>query len=166
MTATPRLALCAGSFDPPTNGHLDIIERAAALFDHVVVAVLVNAGKQPLFDVEERLAMLRESAAGLGNVEVDAFSGLLADYARARGARIVVRGLRTAAEFAEEAPTAMMNRHLNADLDTVFLVPSPRVAYISSRLVKEIAALGGSLAGLVPPAVATRLAARAAARRR
>jgi pantetheine-phosphate adenylyltransferase len=157
------MAVCAGSFDPLTNGHVDIIERAARLFDRVIVAVLINADKQPLFAVGERVAMVRDSIGHLSNVEIDAFSGLLAEYARTRGARVLVRGLRTASEFADEYPMAMMNRHLNDELDTVFLIPTPTVAYVSSRLVKEIARLGGSLDGLVPSGVALRLAQRLAA---
>lgn len=155
-----RLAICAGSFDPLTNGHLDMIVRGAALFDQLVVAVLANPQKQPWFGVDERVAMLRESIAALPdvrNLEVDTFDGLLAEYARRRHAVALVRGLRTSSEFAEEGPMAMMNRHLYAGCDTVFLIPSPAVAYISSRLVKEVASLGGRLEGLVPPSVAERL---------
>jgi pantetheine-phosphate adenylyltransferase len=158
----PRIAVCAGSFDPPTFGHLDVIERSARLFDHVIVAVLINADKHPLFSIEDRTRLLRDSLAHVPNVEVDGFSGLLAEYARTRGAGVIVRGLRTASEFADEYPRAMMNRHLNEGLDTIFLIPSPAVAYISSRLVKEIASLGGSIDGLVPPGVADAMRARLA----
>jgi pantetheine-phosphate adenylyltransferase len=158
--SSPRIAICAGSFDPPTNGHVDLFERAAHLFDRLIVAVLVNAEKQALFSVNERVAMLREIAASSSNIEVATFEGLLADYARARAATVVVRGLRSATEFADEYPMAMMNRHLGDGLETCFLMARPAVAHISSRLVKEIAILGGSLDGLVPPSVAAALARR------
>ena len=158
MSQTPRLAILAGSFDPPTNGHLDVITRAAALFDHVVVALLVNAAKQPLFTLDERVAMMREATAALPTVEVDTFKGLLADYLGKRHATAVVRGLRTATEFADEWQMALMNRHLNPACETVFLVPAAEHMHISSRLVREVASLGGSVAELVPPGVAARLA--------
>src|SRR5690349_13350896 len=153
MADVPRLAICAGSFDPVTNGHTDMIVRAARLFDRLVVAVAANPAKQAWFSVEDRVSMLRDVIGGLSgvaNVEVDTFTGLLADYAERRHAVALVRGLRTASEFADESQMAMMNRHLNGGCDTIFLVPSPGSAYISSRLVKEVAALGGSLDGLVP----------------
>lgn len=165
MTESPRLAVCPGSFDPLTNGHLDMIVRAAHLFDHVTVAVLANPGKHPLFTIGERVTMIRQAIAGTphaSRVDVDTFDGLLADYVRQHHAVAVVRGLRTTAEFSEEAQMAMMNRHLNAQCETVFLAPSPEVAFVSSRLVREIAALGGPLDGLVPPVVAAALAARRA----
>lgn len=160
---TPRLAVCAGSFDPVTNGHVDMFVRAAGLFDRVVVAVLANSAKQPWFSVEERLTILRDVLRGSPStlhVEVDAFDGLLVDYVKRRGAVAVVRGLRTTSEFSEESQMALMNRHLHAGFETVFLVPAPAVSYISSRLVKEVAALGGPLDGLVPPAVVAALARR------
>lgn len=165
MTDTSRLAVCPGSFDPLTNGHLDMITRATRLFDRVAVAVLTNPGKHPLFTIGERVAMVRQCVSGIADahrIEVDTFDGLLADYVQRRQAVGVVRGLRSTAEFSEEAQMAMMNRHLNVGCETVFLVPSPDVAFISSRLVREIASLGGSLDGLVPPAVATALAERRA----
>jgi pantetheine-phosphate adenylyltransferase len=155
-----RLAVCAGSFDPLTNGHLDLIERAAKVFDRLIVAVLANSAKTPMFGLDERVAMVRASITTLANVEVDTFNGLLAEYAERRGASALVRGLRTAAEFHDEWPMAMMNRHLNPRLETVFLLPSAEAAFISSRLVKEIAAIGGPLHGLVPPLVADALARR------
>jgi pantetheine-phosphate adenylyltransferase len=155
-----RLAISAGSFDPLTNGHLDLFERAAKVFDRLVVAVLANSTKSAMFTIDERVAMLKTSVAGMSNIEVDTFDGLLADYAKRRGAIALVRGLRTAAEFHDEWPMAMMNRHLNPAVETVFLLPSIEVAFISSRLVKEIASLGGPLDGMVPPAVAEALARR------
>jgi pantetheine-phosphate adenylyltransferase len=153
MAQTARLAVVPGSFDPPTNGHLDMIVRTAALFDRVVVALLVNASKQPIFTLDERVAMMREIVAALPNVEVDTFDGLLADYVRVRGASAVVRGLRTTTEYSEEWPMAQMNRHLNPACETIFLVPAPEHMPISARLVREIASLGGPLTGLVPPTV-------------
>jgi pantetheine-phosphate adenylyltransferase len=160
MPHAQRLAVVPGSFDPLTNGHLDIIGRSVRLFDRVVVAVLINAAKQPLFPVDERMAMMRDALAAYPGVEVDAFDGLLAEYVRRRGASAVVRGLRTATEFSDEWQIALMNRHLNAQVETVFLVPSTATMAISSRIVREIASLGGSVEGLVPSGVATRLAAR------
>jgi pantetheine-phosphate adenylyltransferase len=152
-----------GSFDPLTNGHLDVITRAATLFDRLVVAVASNPAKQPLLAAGERVALIREVLSGqpaIRGVEVDAFDGLLADYVRGRRALAVVRGLRTAAELSDEMQMARMNRHLHDRFETVFLVADASVAHISSRLVKEIAAFGGSLEGLVPPLVAARLARR------
>ncbi len=160
MPAAPRVAIFAGSFDPPTRGHADIIARGARLFDRLIVAVAVNASKQPLFDADERVAMIRQVVADFPNVDVDRFDGLLAVYARERGVTVALRGLRTAAEFSDEWQMALVNRHLHAGLDTAFLPASAEYAHISSRLVKEIAALGGPLDGLVPPAVASHLANR------
>jgi pantetheine-phosphate adenylyltransferase len=160
MSPDVRLAVFAGSFDPLTNGHADVIRRSAPLFDRLIVAVLVNASKQPLFSAEERVAMIRRVVEGLPNVEVDTFDGLLAEYARSRGISVAVRGLRTPAEFGEEWQMALVNRHLNAGLETLFIPASAECAHISSRLVKEIARLGGPIDGLVPPAVAAHLASR------
>jgi pantetheine-phosphate adenylyltransferase len=155
-----RLALYPGSFDPLTNGHVDIIERGARLFDRVVVAILLNSGKQPLFSVDERVAIAREVFAGHPNVEIDTFEGLLVDYARERRATVIVRGLRAVADFEFELQMALMNRHLSADVETIFMMPAEQYTYVSSRLIKEIAALGGSLRGLVPAVVESRLATR------
>jgi pantetheine-phosphate adenylyltransferase len=130
------------------------------LFDRVVVAILLNSGKQPLFSVDERVAIVREVFKAQPNVEVDTFQGLLVDYAKARQASAIVRGLRAVADFEYELQMALMNRHLSADLETVFMMPAEQYTYVSSRLIKEIAALGGSLTGLVPPVVETRLARR------
>ncbi len=148
MADAPRLAVMAGTFDPLTNGHLDVIARAARLFGRVVVAVLVNPAKAPLFALEDRMAMIREAVAPIAGAEVDAFDGLLADYVKRRQASAVVRGLRTASEFADEWPVALMNRHLNPACETVFVVPSAATMHVSSRLVREIAALGGPVDGL------------------
>jgi pantetheine-phosphate adenylyltransferase len=160
MAQDSRVAIFPGSFDPITNGHLDLIERSAQLFDRVIVAILLNTSKQPMFPVRARLAMLCEVFKGRATIEVDTFRGLLVDYARRKHARIVVRGLRGVTDFESETQMALMNRRLDADLETVFLAPSESNAYISSHLVREIATLGGSLAGLVPPVVARQLARR------
>lgn len=155
-----RLAIVPGSFDPLTNGHVDMIRRAAALFDRLVVAVLVNEQKTPLFTQEERVRMLRQACDAWPNVDVDTFDGLLVDYARRRGAVAIVRGIRSSADFEYEYPMALMNRHLEPQIETVFLVPAAEYAYISSRLVKEVFGLGGSVRALVPPIVADALEAR------
>lgn len=152
-----RIAIFPGSFDPLTNGHVDIIERSARIFDRVVVAVLTNAAKTPLFSVDERLAIIRETFAGRDNVDADEFGGLLVDYARARNASVIVRGLRGIADFEYELTMAMMNRHLDAGVETMFMMPSEQYTYVSSRLIKEVMSLGGSVTGLVPPLVERRL---------
>jgi pantetheine-phosphate adenylyltransferase len=164
MSQSSRLAVVAGSFDPPTNGHIDLVERAVRLFDRVVVAVLTNLSKQPLFTVDERLAMLRDLTSSLATVEVDTFDGLLADYVARRGAVAVVRGVRTAGEFSDEWSIALANRHLNPAFDTVLVVPSASTMHVSSRVVREIASFGGPVDGLVPPVVAARLATKYARR--
>jgi pantetheine-phosphate adenylyltransferase len=160
MTESPRLAVFPGSFDPLTNGHVDVIERAARLFDRVVVAVLVNPDKTPFLGADERLACIREVFAAQPSIEADRFDGLLVDYARRRGAVAIVRGLRRAADFDYEVQMTDTNRHLEPRVETVFLVPSPQAAFISSTLVREIAALGGSVDGMVPDAVLARLLRR------
>jgi len=160
MAEVRRLAVVPGSFDPPTNGHLDIVRRSAALFDRVVVAVLVNSAKQPWFTAAERVEMMREALIGTAGIEVETFDGLLAEYVRLRGASAVVRGLRTAAEFSDEWQMALMNRHLNDGCETVFVVPSVPTVFVSARLVREVSSLGGSVEGLVPPGVARRLVER------
>lgn len=149
-----RLAVYPGSFDPPTLGHLDVIERAAKLFDKLIVAVGVNSAKSPLLSTEERMEALRRSTAGLENVEVDSFSGLLVDYVHARQARAIVRGLRATADFEYEFQMAMVNRRLAGEIETVFLVTKWEHSYLSSSIVREVALLGGDYRGLVPPAVA------------
>jgi len=148
-----RLVVYAGSFDPITNGHVDVAERAARLFDRVVVAVARNDGKNPLFTIEERLALVREAIAHIPNAEADAFGGLLADYVRRRGAQAVVRGLRAVSDFEWEFQLALMNRKLNEAFETIFMMPNESYTFLSSRMVKEIAALGGEIRPFVPPVV-------------
>jgi pantetheine-phosphate adenylyltransferase len=148
-----RLAVFPGSFDPLTNGHVDVVHRVVRLFDRVVIAILKNTGKKSMFTVDERIAMLREVFAGNTQVEVDAFQGLLVDYARAKKAIAIVRGVRTASDLEYERQLALTNRHLNSEIETVLLLPAAEVAHISSSLVREIVSLGGSARGLVPPAI-------------
>jgi pantetheine-phosphate adenylyltransferase len=143
-------ALCPGSFDPPTNGHVDVVERAVGLFDRVVVAVIDNPGKEPLFATERRLELIREIHGD--RVEVTSFTGLLVDHARAVGADVVVKGLRTVDDYEYENQMAQMNRHLTG-VETVFMPTTPEFGFISSSLVKEVARLGGSVSGLVPDVV-------------
>jgi pantetheine-phosphate adenylyltransferase len=168
VTATPdtlrdgRIAVYPGSFDPLTNGHVDIILRGARLFDRIIVAVLVNAEKTPLFSTDERLTIAREVFGAHPNVEVDRFEGLLVEYARRRQATAIVRGLRAVSDFEYELQMALMNRRLNPDVETVFMMPAEPYTYLSSRLVKEVFALGGSIAGLVPERVERSLRAKAA----
>ncbi len=154
---SPILAIYPGSFDPITNGHLDLIERGSQLFDHLVVAVLTNVEKQPLFTVSERVEMLGEVTQGMRNVSVDTFSGLLVDYALRKKARAILRGIRAFSDYEYELQMALMNRKLEPSVETVFLMPAEAYTYISSRLVKEIFQHGGSVKGLVPPAVEERL---------
>ena len=148
-----RLAIFPGSFDPLTNGHVDLIDRATHLVDRVIVGVLRNPSKQPFFSPEDRVAMIREVFADRPAVVVDAFSGLLMDYARAHAATVVIRGVRSAADLDYESQMALTNRHLNPGVDTIFLLPSAGVGHISSSLVRQIASQGGSVRGLVPAAV-------------
>jgi pantetheine-phosphate adenylyltransferase len=152
-----RIALYPGSFDPPTRGHEDLIRRSRELADRVVVAVAVNAAKQPLFTAAERIGMLREGLAGEANLDVESFEGLVADYARGIGASILVRGLRAVGDFEYEFQMALMNRQLCPGLETVFLVPAQGLSYISSSLVREVARYGGDVSALVNPAVAEAL---------
>jgi pantetheine-phosphate adenylyltransferase len=152
-------ALCPGTFDPVTNGHLDIIERAAQHFDRVVVAVLDNPGKRPLFAVDERVAMLEETIAHLDGVEVESFSGLLVEYAERIGADAIVKGLRAVSDFEYEIQMAQMNRRLSG-VETFFISTTPTWSYLSSSLVREVAGLGGDVSSLVPPPVVDRLRER------
>ena len=148
-----RLAIFPGSFDPLTNGHVDIILRSAHLFERILVAVLVNAEKQPLFTAEERVAIVRDVFREYPNIEVDTFDGLLVEYARKRRASAIVRGLRAVSDFEYEFQMALMNRHLEPTLETVFMMPAEQYTYLSSRLIKEVYKLGGEVKGLVPAAV-------------
>ena len=154
---TPRIAVYPGSFDPLTNGHVDIIQRGARLFDRIVIALLINIGKSPLFTIEERVQIAREVFRDHPNVEVDTFEGLLVDYARRRDASVIVRGLRAISDFEYEMQMALMNRRLSPDLETVLMMPAETYTYVSSRLVKEVFALGGTIDGLVPEVVEARL---------
>jgi len=155
--AGERIAIYPGSFDPLTNGHVDIITRGARLFDRIVVAILRNIEKSPLFSVPERVEIARQVFSGLPEVEVDTFDGLLVDYARRRHASAIVRGLRAISDFEYEMQMALMNRRLVGDVETVFMMPAEAYSYVSSRLVKEVFALGGNISGLVPPVVEERL---------
>ena len=155
-----RLAVYPGSFDPLTNGHLDVIERAARLFDEVIVAVAVNTAKTGLFSFEERVALIRASLKGMPNVRVDRFEGLLVDFVRRSGAQVVVRGLRAISDFEFEFQMALMNRKLDDSIETMFLMPKEEYTYLSSRIVKEIARLGGAVSTFVPPAVEAALRTR------
>ena len=159
--ATPKTAIFPGSFDPPTLGHVDIIRRASAMFDTVIVSLLDNPSKTPLFGTVDRVQLLKKCAAGFPNVRVESFHGLLVDFARAKNATIVVRGIRGATDLDYERQMADTNRHLYPEMDTILLTPSPAVAHISSTLVRDIANLGGSVRGLVPEAVEAALIARA-----
>ena len=158
------VAVYPGSFDPLTNGHVDIIQRGSRLFDRIVVAILINVEKAPLFTVPERVDIAREVFRGWNNVEVDTFDGLLVDYARGRRAGVIVRGLRAVSDFEYELQMALMNRRLNPDVETVFMMPAEPYTYVSSRLVKEVVALGGSVRGLVPEIVERRLREKKLAR--
>jgi pantetheine-phosphate adenylyltransferase len=154
-----RRAVCPGSFDPVTNGHVDVINRAAGLYDELIVAVLVNPGKAGLFSVDERMDLLRDAVAGLPNVRVDSFEGLLVDYCRAHDVPVIVKGLRAVSDFEYELQMAQMNREL-AGIETLFVPTAPQVAHLSSSLVKQIAHFGGDVSTLVPKAVLDRLLAK------
>jgi pantetheine-phosphate adenylyltransferase len=154
------LAVYPGSFDPITNGHVDIIARGARLFDGIIVAILVNAEKAPLFTMDERVEIAREVFKPYKNVEVDTFNGLLVDYVERRGAQVIVRGLRAVSDFEFEFNMALMNQKLKPSIDTVFMMPAEQYTYISSRLIKEVFALGGRVEGLVPELVESRLRAK------
>lgn len=152
-----RTAIYPGSFDPVTNGHLDVIRRAALLFDRLVIAVADNSEKRPLFGPEARVRLIRESLADLPQVEVTSFRGLLVDFAHERGAVAIVRGLRAVTDFEYEFQMALMNRTLRADVETVFVAAREEYTYLSSRIIKEVARLGGDIARFVPPPVETAL---------
>jgi pantetheine-phosphate adenylyltransferase len=156
----PTVAYLPGSYDPVTNGHLDLIRRATTLFGAVVVGVAADAEKQHLFTLDERIAMVREGCADLPTVRVEGFSGLVVEAARSAGARLLVKGLRQASDLAHEAPMAQMNRCLRPDLETVFLLADPTHAHVSSGLIRWVCGLGGDISAHVPPPVARRLVAR------
>ena len=153
----PTLAVYPGSFDPLTNGHVDIITRGARIFDRIIVAILINAEKAPLFSMEERLKIAQEVFKDFPNVEIDTFEGLLVDYVDRRRAHVIVRGLRAVSDFEFEFQMALMNRRLNGKIETVFMMPAEQYSYISSRLIKEVFSLGGGVHGLVPDTVEERL---------
>lgn len=154
------IAIYPGSFDPITSGHLDVIERGARLFDRLIVSILRNQEKSPLFSVEERMRMLTEVTRPFKNVEVDSFGGLLASYALEKGARVILRGIRAISDYEYELQMALMNRRLQPRLETVFLLAGEQFSFISSKLVKEVISLGGNIHGLVPAHVEKRLRAR------
>ena len=151
------LAVYPGSFDPLTNGHVDIISRGARLFDRIIVAILVNAEKSPLFTMDERVEITRSVFETHPNVEVDTFDGLLVDYVERRNAQVIVRGLRAVSDFEFEFQMALMNQRLKPKIETVFMMPAEQYTYISSRLIKEVFSLGGRVEGLVPELVEQRL---------
>ena len=154
------IAVYPGSFDPITNGHLDLIERGSRLFDKLIVSVLRNESKAPLFTVAERTEMLRDVVRGYANVEVDSFHGLLVDHANERGATVLLRGIRAISDYEYELQMALMNRRLRPHIETVFLMSGEAYSFISSRLVKEVFSLGGDISGLVPRSVEARLRSR------
>jgi pantetheine-phosphate adenylyltransferase len=151
------VAIYPGSFDPITNGHLDLIDRASRLVERLIVAILSNSSKHPLFSVAERTEMLREATAGFSNVEIDSFDGLLVDYAARRNANIIVRGIRAISDYEHELQMTLMNRRLRPQIDTIFLMAGEAYSFISSKMVKEVISLNGSITGLVPKPVEARL---------
>jgi len=153
-------ALYPGTFDPPTNGHVDLIQRGSKLFEHLTVGILKNPVKNPLFTVEERVEMLSEATLNLGNVSVATFDGLMVDFARQLGAMAVLRGIRAISDYEHEFQMALMNRRLAPEIETVFLQPAGRYSFISSRMLKEVFSFGGDVTGLVPPNVLKRLRGR------
>ena len=155
-----RIAICPGSFDPITNGHLDIIRRASKLFDHVEVAVLQNSSKKCVFSVEERVEMIRDCIGELPNVSASSFDGLLVDYAKKIGATAIVKGLRAVSDFDYEFQMALFNKEINAEVETIFLTNSPEQMYLSSSVVREMAAHGGDMSRFVPSCVEKRIAAK------
>jgi pantetheine-phosphate adenylyltransferase len=153
-------ALYPGTFDPPTNGHVDLIQRGSKLFEHLTVAILINPVKNPLFTVEERVEMLKEATASLPNVSIATFDGLMVEFARKQGATAVLRGIRAISDYEYEFQMALMNRRLAPEIETVFLQPAGRYSFISSRMLKEVFSFGGDVTGLVPPNVLKRLRGR------
>jgi pantetheine-phosphate adenylyltransferase len=161
-----RVAIYPGTFDPITNGHLDVIRRSLEIFDRLIVAIAVNEGKRPLFSVRERLQLIRAATKDLPRVSVGHFDGLLVEYARHKGAKAVVRGLRAVSDFEYEFQMALMNRKLSPDLEILFMMPSERYTYLNSTIVREIARLGGRVADFVPPVVERSLRAKFRSTRR
>lgn len=157
---TSLIAVYPGSFDPLTNGHLDLIERGSRLFNHLIVAILNNTQKQPLFTAPERIEMLREATAQLSNVEIDSFDGLLVDYASRRKANAILRGIRAISDYENELPMAHLNRRMRPGTETIFLTASAEFSFLSSRMVKEVITLGGDVSRFVPNAVERRLRAK------
>lgn len=155
-----RIVVYPGSFDPLTNGHLDVIQRAARLFDKVIVAVASNEAKQPVFTLEERVKLVQEAVLDQPKVEVDSFSGLLVEYVEKRSGQAIIRGLRAVSDFEFEFQLALMNRKLNERVETIFMMPKDTYTFLSSRIVKEIARLGGDVSAFVPPHVKRALTAR------
>ena len=155
------IAVYPGSFDPPTNGHLDLIERGSKMFEQLVVAILRNSEKTPMFSLGERLEMLRQLTADWSNVRIDTFDGLMVEYAKSIDAMCVLRGIRAISDYEYEFQMALMNRRLAPELETVFMMPAEKYSYVSSRLIKEVFRLGGSIDGLVPPKIVERLRERA-----
>ena len=164
--AQKRIAVYPGSFDPLTNGHVDIIERGARIFDSIIVAILANVEKTPLFSENERVAIIRDVFKNNPHVQVETFNGLLVDYAQRKNANVLVRGLRAVSDFEYEFQMALMNRHLAPGLETVFMMPAEQYTYISSRLIKEVFTLGGEITGLVPPIVEEQLRAKQKAKKK
>jgi pantetheine-phosphate adenylyltransferase len=161
-----RIAIYPGSFDPLTSGHVDIIERGSRIFDSIIVAILVNAEKVPLFSENERIAIIKEVFKDYKNVQAETFNGLLVDYAQEKKATVLVRGLRAVSDFEYEFQMALMNRHLAPGLETVFMMPDEKYTFVSSRLIKEVFTLGGEVTGLVPPVVEQKLRAKRKTKRR
>ena len=153
-----RVAVYPGTFDPVTNGHIDLMVRSLHIFDHLIVGVALNPKKSPLFPIEQRLDMIRRSTTHLADIEIEAFDGLLADYVRKRQAVVIIRGLRAISDFEYEMQMALMNRRLDNELETVFMMPSEEYSYLTSTSIKEVASFGGRVAGLVPVCVEEALA--------
>ena len=166
MSSHPRIAIYPGSFDPLTSGHVDIIERGARIFDSIIVAILANVEKTPLFSESERVGIIRDVFKDRDNVEVDTFNGLLVQYAQRKHANVLVRGLRAVSDFEYEFQMALMNRHLAPELETVFMMPDEKYTYISSRLIKEVFMLGGEITELVPPLVEEKLRGKQKAKKK